>query len=161
VKGHLGRCPYFLLNDNMEHTQIDHPITRKSLAALYQVKVETLRIWLKNVEIKRSYRLERTQLDLLFELYGKPSLITYTKKSSTLPKTSGPDQLLQKSADDKVTLRFPLRRKQLGKIFQVDTRTIQRWFEDIEISHSETLSPKELKRFFHRYGLPNEYRLGF
>lgn len=157
-RGIWGDAPIFYF---MKHFQIQYPISRAQLAILYQIRIETLRVWLRNAEVRRSYLLKRDDLDLLFDLYGKPCLTTYPKKPSILQEVSRVDLTEQKLQNEKLILCFPVRRKQLGKIFQVDTRTIRRWLEDIGINHAETLSPKELKVFFQRYGIPNEYRLGF
>ena len=55
------------------------------------------------------------------------------------------------------TIKYPVTRKNLARIYQRDRRTLVFWLQDIGITHNKTLSPKELTMFIDEYGLPNEH----
>lgn len=139
--------------------EIKVPITRSKLAELYQTTSETLALWLIDLGIEPYKRLTAKELNLLFEVYGSPCLLITCKPMEQYCHTNA--VLPSNPLKDKTTLYYPVRRKKLAEIFQVDSRTICRWVGEAGILHSKTLSPNEVKIFLAKYGLPNGYRLDF
>lgn len=49
------------------------PLTRKELAAAYNVSIRTLYKWLKAIDIQANYRISIVDCERIFEKYGKPA----------------------------------------------------------------------------------------
>ena len=52
------------------------------------------------------------------------------------------------------TLRYPITRATLAKIYRVRPSTLTAWLREIEINHKRTLSPKDLRAILTEYGTP-------
>jgi hypothetical protein len=49
---------------------------------------------------------------------------------------------------------YPVKRSTLSKIYKISPKTFQTWLKDIDINHSKTLTPADLKKIEETYGLP-------
>lgn len=53
-------------------------------------------------------------------------------------------------------VRYPVNRKKLAEVYNVDREIIYKWLDNIGISGGKTLSPKQILDFVEYYGWPRQ-----
>ncbi len=59
-----------------------------------------------------------------------------------------------KEMSNKRVIRAGITRRKLAKIYMVNIDIIPVWLKNLGITHSKTLTPKEIALFVRTYGLP-------